>query len=98
MALDTADAALGALYATDTFAGAAHVGGIAAGLSHVALTVGYYSGALAGDKHSRHCKGFGHAVLAAGHFAGAAGAGVWCLAPLVSGIIITTMQDHRDRN
>ena len=97
VAMDIVDLGLGAAYATHSLGSLSHAGGYIAGIGHAAMAVGYYSGITPGDKHSRHCKGFGHAILAAGHIAGAAGASGWVLAPLFSGVLITTLQNNRDR-
>ncbi|MBX3169920.1 MAG: hypothetical protein KF760_21125 [Candidatus Eremiobacteraeota bacterium] len=86
------DGALGVSYA----AGASSLG-LVAGAGHLGAMVGYYGGSLWKPemKHHWHSKGFGHALLAAGHLAGAAGAGAWVLPVLAGGTLITTLQDSR---
>lgn len=86
------DGALGLTYAH----GATPLG-LVAGIGHLGAMVGYYgSSALKPEmKHHWHSKGFGHALLAAGHLAGAAGAGAWVLPVLAGGTLITTLQDAR---
>lgn len=86
------DGALGLSYA----AGASPLG-LVAGVGHLGAMVGYYGGSVWKPemKHHWHSKGFGHALLAAGHLAGAAGAGAWVLPVLAGGTLITTLQDAR---
>ena len=86
------DGALGLSYA----AGASPLG-LVAGVGHLGAMVGYYGGSTFKPemKHHWHSKGFGHALMAAGHLAGAAGAGVWVLPVLAGGTLITTLQDSR---
>lgn len=86
------DGALGVSYAT----GASPLG-LVAGVGHLGAMVGYYGGSVWKPemKHHWHSKGFGHALLAAGHLAGAAGAGAWVLPVLAGGTLITTLQDSR---
>ncbi len=86
------DATLGVSYA----AGASPLG-VVAGVGHLGAMVGYYGGSMFKPemKHHWHSKGFGHALLAAGHLAGAAGAGAWVLPVLAGGTLITTLQDSR---
>ena len=88
-----ADLALGAGYAL----GVPPAAGFVAGAAHLGATVGYYGGSLLKPemKHHWHSKGFGHALLAAGHLATAAGAGPWALPVLAGGTLITTLQDAR---
>ncbi|MBS2037193.1 hypothetical protein JST97_19555 [bacterium] len=71
--------------------------GVVAGVTHLGAMVGYYGGSVFKPemKHHWHSKGFGHALLAAGHLAGAAGAGAWVLPVLAGGTLITTLQDAR---
>lgn len=69
--------------------------GYAAGLAHGVAAAKYYLG-HEGDKHSRHSKGFGNAMLAAAHLAGACGAGPWALGPLLGGMLTVQLQDQRD--
>lgn len=89
-----ADAALSLGYATGLVPGAV---GVAAGLGHLGAMAGYYGMSIKHPemKHHWHSKGFGHALLAAGNLAGAAGAGVWALPALAGGMLITTLQDYR---
>ena len=86
------DGALGLSYA----GGASNLG-VVAGIGHLGAMVGYYGGSVWKPemKHHWHSKGFGHALLAAGHLAGAAGAGAWVLPVLAGGTLITTLQDVR---
>ena len=86
------DGALGLSYTTGT-----SPLGLLAGVSHLGAMVGYYGGSMFKPemKHDWHSKGFGHALLAAGHLAGAAGAGPWVLPVLAGGTLITTLQDAR---
>ena len=86
------DGALGLSYTS----GASPLG-VVAGVSHLGAMVGYYGGSMFKPemKHHWHSKGFGHALLAAGHLAGAAGAGPWVLPVLAGGTLITTLQDAR---
>lgn len=71
--------------------------GLAAGVAHLGAVAGYYGGSLVRPemKHHWHSKGFGHALLAAGHLAGAAGAGPWVAPVLLGGTLITSLQDYR---
>jgi hypothetical protein len=87
------DLTLGAGYAL----GVPATAGFVAGAAHLGATLGYYGGSLAKPemKHHWHSKGFGHALLAAGHLATAAGAGPWALPVLAGGTLITTLQDAR---
>lgn len=87
-----ADTAVGLSYA----AGPSPLG-VAAGVGHLGAMVGYYGGSMFKPemKHHWHSKGFGHALMAAGHLAGAAGAGAWVLPVLAGGTLITTLQDSR---
>jgi len=71
--------------------------GLAAGVAHLGAVAGYYGGSFMRPemKHHWHSKGFGHALLAAGHLAGAAGAGAWVAPVLLGGTLITSLQDYR---
>jgi len=99
--LDILDGSMGVAYTTGSFPEAFQVAGYTVGGAHAALAVGYAFGAADQSSevaHSRVSKAFGHALLAAGHISGAAGAGVWSLAPLIGGMVVNTLQDYRDRN
>ena len=74
--------------------------GYAAGLAHLGAVAGYYGGSVLHPemKHHWHSKGFGHALLAAGQLAGAAGAGLWALPVLAGGTLITNLQDYRQKS
>jgi hypothetical protein len=69
------------------------------GLAHLGLAAACYAG-VAGvaspNTHSRHSKGYGHAMIAAGMLAGAAGAGPWVLVPMLAGAVGINLQDLRD--
>lgn len=97
---DLLDASMGLGYATNSFPQTFQAAGYAVGAAHGAMAVGYLFGSMDQSDdviHSRLSKATGHALLAAGHIAGAAGAGVWSLAPLAGGMLVTTLQDYRDR-
>ncbi|MBS2040574.1 hypothetical protein JST97_36645 [bacterium] len=97
---DLLDASMGLGYATNSFPQTFQAAGYAVGAAHGAMAIGYVFGSMDQShevSHSRLGKATGHALLAAGHIAGAAGAGVWALAPLAGGMLITTLQDYRDR-
>lgn len=99
--LDLLDGSMGIGYATGSFPEAFQTAGYAVGGAHVALAAGYMFGSIDQTRevsHSRLSKSVGHALLAAGHISGAAGAGVWSLAPLIGGMVVNTLQDYRDRN
>jgi hypothetical protein len=92
---------MGLGYTTASFPEMFQVAGYTVGAAHGALAAGYLMGCVDQTRdvaHSRVGKAFGHALLATGHVAGAAGAGVWALAPLIGGMVVTTLQDYRDRN
>ena len=99
--LDILDGSMGLGYTSGSFPTTFQVAGYAVGAAHGALAIGYTFGAAEQSSevaHSRVSKAFGHALLAAGHISGAAGAGAWSLAPLIGGMVVTTLQDFRDRN
>ena len=56
----------------------------------------FRGGIAAANTHSQHSKGYAHAMLAAGMFASAAGAGALAAVPLLAGAIGTNLQDLRD--
>ena len=97
---DLLDASMGFGYATGSFPETFQAAGYAVGAAHGAMAAGYLFGSIEQSRevfHSRISKAMGHALLAAGHLAGAAGAGVWSLAPLAGGMLVNTLQDYRDR-
>jgi hypothetical protein len=97
---DLLDASMGIGYATNSFPQTFQAAGYAVGAAHGAMAVGYLFGSVDQSDaiiHSRISKAMGHALLAVGHVAGAAGAGVWALAPLAGGVLVNSLQDYRDR-
>lgn len=99
--LDLLDGTMGLAYSTRSFPEAFQTAGYVVGAAHGALAVGYLFGCIdQADEvqHQRVGLAVGNALCAAGHIAGAAGAGVWSLAPLVGGMIACTLQDYRIRN
>lgn len=101
LGMDLLDTSMGIGYATNSVPDAFRVGGYVAGAAHGALAAGYLLGAIDRTSevaHARVSKAFGNALLAVGHISGAAGAGIWSWAPLVGGMVVTTLQDYRDRN
>ena len=98
---DILDSYMGLVYATMSFPKTFQVAGFAVGAAHGALALGYLMGCpdqTSEVAHRRLSTAFGHALLAAGHISGAAGGGIWSLAPLVGGMVVNTLQDYRDRN
>ena len=79
--------------------GPAVIGGGLGALGHLGLAAACYTGKggiAAANTHSQHSKGYAHAMLAAGMFATAAGAGCLAAVPLLAGAIGTNLQDLRD--
>lgn len=73
---------------------------LADGLSHVAVAGACYAGKgnFAKDNtHSRHSKGYGHAMQAVGLAAAAGGAGWMSAVPVLAGGLTTNLQDLRDQ-
>lgn len=79
--------------------GTAMIGSGLGALGHLGLAAACYTGKggiAAANTHSQHSKGYAHAMLAAGMFASAAGAGALAAVPLLAGAIGTNLQDLRD--
>lgn len=94
------DASMGLAYTSRSFPQPFQVAGYVVGAAHGAMAVGYLLGCVdqsAEVAHSRVAKSLGHALLCAGHLAGAAGVGWPALAPIVGGMVAGTLQDYRDR-
>lgn len=95
------DATMAVGYATKGFPQAFQAAGYAVGAAHAAASFGYFiSCADKGKDTYRHRGAYaiGHALAALGHVAGAAGAGVWSVAPIVGGMLACTLEDYRSRS
>jgi len=94
------DATMALGYATKGFPQAFQAAGYAVGVAHAATGLGYFISCVDKGKDTYRHRGayaVGHALSALGHIAGAAGAGVWSVAPLVGGMLVTTLEDYRSR-
>ena len=94
------DSTMGLGYATKGFPEAFQNAGYVVGGAHLVASAGYFIGCVDQSKdvyRHRSAYAVGHALSGLGHLGGAAGAGVWALAPLVGGMLINTMEDYRSR-
>lgn len=95
------DATMAVGYATKGFPQAFQAAGYAVGVAHAAASVGYLISCVDKGKDTYRHRGayaIGHALAALGHVAGAAGAGVWSVAPIVGGMLACTLEDYRSRS
>lgn len=97
---DVLDATMAVGYATKGFPPAFQAAGYAVGVAHAAAGIGYFIGCADQTKavyRHRTAYAIGHGLSALGHIAGAAGAGLWSVAPLVGGMLACTLEDYRSR-